>query len=1453
MAYETSNNNNMSNTPNGSNNQRASSRNVNNNLQQAQSEASRLDLKAFNDKTYRDARNYVLKSQESNQKQQQKKKIRKITVGEEQYCECLFKQSSEIVHKLIALEKITGNDNIDSEQGIGLEVGNSIARGTANTSAVDVSFEFSEKNIEQLRIDVQGLATYTSQYAEYLNTGTLNSSAQNLLNNVVSNNSLITQVNNFCTNISSGPSLAPAWNNAFGLTSAFGGGTTLSFSEQSTGWVSFKSFIPESGLSVSGNYYTFNQGKAYQHHVGETYNNFYGIDYFTEITAIMNEASGSIKSFTTVNYEGTQSRIIESITETISKPRYNPGTGTFSLLGIPGNITYQNVTFSDGEYYNLNAKDGWFLDYMITDLQRGSIKEFINKEGKWFNHIRGIERTHKGNTLVGGSINTSEFSFQGLGYGSNISYEGPPLGNFIMIADINDKSDHAAGGWYWQQNKFDSWDQNPSIAPWNTSPSYIITHDQTNEFNLSPTGYPGNFICVGKIDTIPVNVPQINKTYKVTVIPIAYDSLGPGQGCLWYPVTAHGLGINRMFPRMCANPMNNTQQQLMSAIGGPNYQTTPFPTAAFSTFTTPYYEITPLGSIAPHGLGHTKYEITPLTDFDGLGFNYFSKPGWDMYLTTQDSDIFIKKILIKENYNTTYINHENFPGSIDIYVTLSDYQLDSMTNNIGQSTPLRNKYLPLDIDWYACSVPPPLFGIMQEYNQTPLNGTYMSSSQQFIVPDSGNAQWYSQANGVISNSGNTNPGVGMNYTPAVQVPNANGNPKFIIPAIDLNSNVSLVNNTPPTTPNVDFNLIYGVYANPIQSNTLNIVDGVFPNQIKISPNLSDFNTFSGITLTTAGYNWDYTSEHGNPYFVLDPGDFRSYVENIKFMDVSGGGTTPTESPSTFFVENELSFTPQIYDFHVDIEKYNHDLSSGPDTPIQGCTDPTAMNYNPAAVIDDGSCQYCVYGCMDAAALNYSAAATCDDGSCIYPQPGCTYQLADNYDSNANVDDGSCIWSICSDPNANNHKMICGSPLPFQNSPFIYPMSPDPPLQLNPLIGGGTAAGILGFNILPDTVCCTYNFLCENPGSFNDCDWGSSLDSNTYDSLNPYTSAQQLNSGGFWVGYSGASGGAFGGAGGGNWNYDIVPANVPGLGIENWVNSQGTYLEDIIFCTNSAPGMKKHMDMAWQAVFNYEISTDWVRFVSDDGNCAHSAWGHMGGAAPDITGPCFGNPPIDPNNTNTIFFYGGHPINAFDPANLDYQLNKVMYSTLAAVEIPVISPHQYTIFIDIKYDVGYTDLVGGQDEIIKLGFGDSSSWSVFDSPTSSFQETGSYNMGDAHSANRYKESFVEGTIVVEEALCQSNGGSGGVVTYSFNTNLQHINTLIGYNPILMIQHFGVVSSNVCISDIRIKCAETGPGGPGGPTELGMKKLNTEINTAAIRARRKERPISLEDEIKNKNIK
>ena len=78
-------------------------------------------------------------------------------------------------------------------------------------------------------------------------------------------------------------------------------------------------------------------------------------------------------------------------------------------------------------------------------------------------------------------------------------------------------------------------------------------------------------------------------------------------------------------------------------------------------------------------------------------------------------------------------------------------------------------------------------------------------------------------------------------------------------------------------------------------------------------------------------------------------------------------------------------------------------------PLCGCTDVTAQNYDPLAVLDDGSCIYCIYGCIDPLASNYNIAATCDDGSCLYAIEGCTDPGASNYSSGATIDDGSCIY------------------------------------------------------------------------------------------------------------------------------------------------------------------------------------------------------------------------------------------------------------------------------------------------------------------------------------------------------------------------------------------------------------------------------------------------------------
>ena len=100
--------------------------------------------------------------------------------------------------------------------------------------------------------------------------------------------------------------------------------------------------------------------------------------------------------------------------------------------------------------------------------------------------------------------------------------------------------------------------------------------------------------------------------------------------------------------------------------------------------------------------------------------------------------------------------------------------------------------------------------------------------------------------------------------------------------------------------------------------------------------------------------------------------------------------------------------------------------------VCGCTDPTSLNYNPLATIDDGSCVYCVYGCTDPDALyGYNPNATCDDGSCVYCDYGCMDPAANNYDPNATCDDGSCTYGVgcgCTDILASNYGYDCSGNL-----------------------------------------------------------------------------------------------------------------------------------------------------------------------------------------------------------------------------------------------------------------------------------------------------------------------------------------------------------------------------------------------------------------------------------------
>jgi len=178
----------------------------------------------------------------------------------------------------------------------------------------------------------------------------------------------------------------------YNLTLDGGSGTpsdsyTLTYSEDVKGWVSFKSFIQESGVSMSGDYYTFKAGKCWKHD-NTNRNTFYtsengGGTTDSFITFIMNDTPSIIKNFNTLNYDGDGEYVIAQ------DPLNNAFTGwiceSISTGGEPGDPNYQS----------------------------GTINGFIEKEGKFFNYIKGD---------VNANLDVKAFSFQGIGIASNIEY-----------------------------------------------------------------------------------------------------------------------------------------------------------------------------------------------------------------------------------------------------------------------------------------------------------------------------------------------------------------------------------------------------------------------------------------------------------------------------------------------------------------------------------------------------------------------------------------------------------------------------------------------------------------------------------------------------------------------------------------------------------------------------------------------------------------------------------------------------------------------------------------------------------------------------------------------------------------------------------------------------------------------------------------------------------------------
>jgi len=179
------------------------------------------------------------------------------------------------------------------------------------------------------------------------------------------------------------------------------GPITVSYKESVRGWVSFKSFVPENAISCNNEYYTFKDGRLYLHHdESQDRNTFYEQDLVpSKLSVVLNDMPGLVKSFNTLNYEGSKARVTQDL--------------------------------GDDQYFNLNASDGWFVDYMFTNKEEGSLNEFIEKEGKWFNYIKGIP------ALVRNTSDLAGFNVQGIGV-SGDGCTDPDAVNYDPTATVDD-------------------------------------------------------------------------------------------------------------------------------------------------------------------------------------------------------------------------------------------------------------------------------------------------------------------------------------------------------------------------------------------------------------------------------------------------------------------------------------------------------------------------------------------------------------------------------------------------------------------------------------------------------------------------------------------------------------------------------------------------------------------------------------------------------------------------------------------------------------------------------------------------------------------------------------------------------------------------------------------------------------------------------------------------------
>jgi hypothetical protein len=192
-----------------------------------------------------------------------------------------------------------------------------------------------------------------------------------------------------------------------------------------------------------------------------------------------------------------------------------------------------NIT--DGEYYNLEASAGWYVDNITTNLQTCGSVEFKNKEGKYFGYPIGEATTLD-------NLDEEEFTVQGLGL-ANITHSDSDVGNVITVKVENNSGIGAFDSIQELQQEQSRWAVSTNSFL-QTSEATIAVVDgvaPSLELQVSPWSRPNevNYFPLSAANLFIEGADKVGNVYTVTA-----TTNVSGSGVNWYDVDTITLSDN---------------------------------------------------------------------------------------------------------------------------------------------------------------------------------------------------------------------------------------------------------------------------------------------------------------------------------------------------------------------------------------------------------------------------------------------------------------------------------------------------------------------------------------------------------------------------------------------------------------------------------------------------------------------------------------------------------------------------------------------------------------------------------------------------------------------------------------------------------------------------------------------------------------------------------------------